>query len=116
VEVQQVGEQLARRGQEVAAPTNVIQDPFVVEFLHRGERSTLYERDVEQVILERLETFLLELDVVGRQQRLTVEGDHFYVDLVFYNRLLRCFVSIDLKLGKLTHQDLGQNAEVRELL
>jgi predicted nuclease of restriction endonuclease-like (RecB) superfamily len=103
---------LARRGQEVATPTDVIKDPFVLEFLDLGEHPALHERDVEQVIIERLEAFLLELGkgfcFVGRQKRLTVEGDHFYVDLVFYNRLLRCFVLIDLKLGKLTHQDLGQ--------
>jgi predicted nuclease of restriction endonuclease-like (RecB) superfamily len=103
---------LARRGQEVAKPTDVIKDPFVLEFLDLGEPAALHERDVEQAIIDRLETFLLELGkgfcFVGRQKRLTVEGDHFYVDLVFYNRLLRCFVLLDLKLGKLTHQDLGQ--------
>jgi hypothetical protein len=84
----------------------------VLEFLDLGEHPVLRERDVERAIIERLEAFLLELGkgfcFVGRQKRLTVEGDHFYVDLVFYNRLLRCFVLIDLKLGKLTHQDLGQ--------
>jgi predicted nuclease of restriction endonuclease-like (RecB) superfamily len=103
---------LARRGQEVAKPTDVIKDPFVLEFLDLGEPARLHERDVEQAIIDRLETFLLEMGkgfcFVGRQKRLTVEGDHFYVDLVFYNRLLRCFVLVDLKLGKLTHQDLGQ--------
>jgi predicted nuclease of restriction endonuclease-like (RecB) superfamily len=103
---------LARRGQEVATPTDVIKDPFVLEFLDLGEHPALHERDVEQVIIERLEAFLLEMGkgfcFVGRQKRLTIESDHFYVDLVFYNRLLRCFVLIDLKLGKLTHQDLGQ--------
>ena len=103
---------LARDGQEVAKPSDVIKDPFVLEFLQLREHAGLHERDVEQAIIDRLETFLLELgkgfSFVGRQVRLTVEGDHFYVDLVFYNRLLRCFVLIDLKLGKLTHQDLGQ--------
>jgi predicted nuclease of restriction endonuclease-like (RecB) superfamily len=103
---------LARDGQEVAKPSDVIKDPFVLEFLDLREHAGLHERDVEQAIIDRLETFLLELgkgfSFVGRQVRLTVEGDHFYVDLVFYNRLLRCFVLIDLKLGKLTHQDLGQ--------
>ncbi len=90
----------------------MIKDPFVLEFLDLGEPAALHERDVEQAIIDRLETFLLEMGkgfcFVGRQRRLTVEGDHFYVDLVFYNRLLRCFVLVDLKLGKLTHQDLGQ--------
>jgi predicted nuclease of restriction endonuclease-like (RecB) superfamily len=103
---------LAREGQQVSKPSDVIKDPFVLEFLDLREDPGLQERDVEQAIIDRLETFLLELgkgfSFVGRQVRLTVEGDHFYVDLVFYNRLLRCFVLIDLKLGKLTHQDLGQ--------
>ena len=90
----------------------MIKDPFVLEFLELGEPARLRERNVEQSIIDRLEAFLLELGkgfcFVGRQARLTIEGDHFYVDLVFYNRLLRCFVLLDLKLGKLTHQDLGQ--------
>jgi len=103
---------LARQGQEVATPSDVIKDPFVLEFLDLGERTVFHERDIEQAIIDRLETFLLEMGkgfcFVGRQKRLTVDGDHFYVDLVFYNRLLRCFVLVDLKLGKLAHQDLGQ--------
>jgi len=103
---------LAREGQEVSRPDDVIKDPFVLEFLDLRERTDFHERDIEQAIIDRLETFLLEMGkgfcFVGRQKRLTVEGDHFYVDLVFYNRLLRCFVLLDLKLGKLTHQDLGQ--------
>ena len=103
---------LARKGQEVAKAADVIKDPFVLEFLDLGEHPALRERDVEQAIIDRLETFLLELGkgfcFVGRQKRLTIDSDHFYVDLVFYNRILRCFVLMDLKLGKLTHQDLGQ--------
>jgi predicted nuclease of restriction endonuclease-like (RecB) superfamily len=103
---------LASEGQQVSNPGDVIKDPFVLEFLDVREHPGLHERDVEQAIIDRLETFLLELgkgfSFVGRQVRLSVDGDHFYVDLVFYNRLLRCFVLIDLKLGKLTHQDLGQ--------
>ena len=103
---------LARTGQEVATPADVIKDPFVLEFLDLPERPALRERDVEQAIIDRLEAFLLEMGkgfcFVARQKRLTIDGDHFYVDLVFYNRLLRCFVLVDLKLGKLTHQDLGQ--------
>lgn len=90
----------------------MIKDPFVLEFLDLPERSHFHERDLEQAIIDRLETFLLEMGrgfcFVGRQRRITIEGDHFYVDLVFYNRLLRAFVLLDLKLGKLTHQDLGQ--------
>jgi predicted nuclease of restriction endonuclease-like (RecB) superfamily len=103
---------LAKRGQEVTVPRDVIKDPFVLEFLDLPERHTWLERDLEQAIIDRIEDFLLELGkgfcFVARQKRLTLEGDHFYIDLVFYNRLLRCFVLVDLKLGKLTHQDLGQ--------
>lgn len=103
---------LARRGQQVEVPADVLKDPFVLEFLHLDERAHWRERDLEQSIIDRLEAFLLELGkgfcFVARQKRLTLEGDHFYVDLVFYNRLLRSFVLVDLKLGKLTHQDLGQ--------
>ncbi len=103
---------LARAGQEVAKPRDVIKDPFVLEFLDLHEHPRFQERDLEQAIIDRIEAFLLELGkgfcFIGRQKRLTVDGDHFYVDLVFYNRLLRCFVLVDLKLGKLTHQDLGQ--------
>jgi predicted nuclease of restriction endonuclease-like (RecB) superfamily len=103
---------LARRGQEVAVPADVIKDPFVLEFLDLREPTAALERELEQAIIARLEDFLLEMGkgfcFVARQRRLTLEGDHFYVDLVFYNRLLRCFVLVDLKLGKLTHQDLGQ--------
>ena len=103
---------LAKHGQTITAPKDVVKDPFVLEFLDLQERSAWLERDLEQAIIDRLESFLLELGkgfcFVARQRRLTLEGDHFYVDLVFYNRLLRCFVLIDLKLGKLSHQDLGQ--------
>lgn len=103
---------LARDGHDVAAPADVIKDPFVLEFLDLREHPGLRERDVEQAIIDRLEAFLLEMGkgfcFVARQKRLTIDGDHFYVDLVFYNRLLRCFVLLDLKLGKLVHQDLGQ--------
>jgi predicted nuclease of restriction endonuclease-like (RecB) superfamily len=103
---------LARRGHQLDAPADVLKDPFVLEFLGLDERPHWRERDLEQAIIDRIEEFLLELGkgfcFVARQKRMTLEGDHFYVDLVFYNRLLRCFVLVDLKLGKLTHQDLGQ--------
>lgn len=103
---------LAKQGQTVTTPKDVIKDPFVLEFLDLHERSTWHERDLEQAIINRLESFLLELGkgfcFIARQKRITLDGDHFYVDLVFYNRLLRCFILIDLKLGKLNHQDLGQ--------
>jgi predicted nuclease of restriction endonuclease-like (RecB) superfamily len=104
---------LARQGQQIAVPSDVLKDPFVLEFLDLKEKPTAQERDLEQAIIDRLEEFLLEMGkgfcFVARQKRLTLEGDHFYVDLVFYNRLLRCFVLVDLKLGKLTHQDLGSS-------
>ena len=84
----------------------------MLEFLDMLERTAWHERDLEQAIIDRLEGFLLELGrgfcFVARQKRISIDGDHFYVDLVFYNRLLRCFVLCDLKLGKLMHQDLGQ--------
>lgn len=103
---------LAREGQRVATADDVIKDPFVLEFLDLQHPPSAHERDLEQAIIDRLESFLLELGkgfcFVARQRRITLEGDHFYVDLVLYNRLLRCFVLVDLKLGKLTHQDLGQ--------
>lgn len=103
---------LAKQGQEVMVPRDLFKDPVVLEFLDLPERHAWLERDLEQAIIDRLEDFLLELGkgfcFVARQKRLSLDGDHFYVDLVFYNRILRCFVLIDLKLGKLTHQDLGQ--------
>jgi len=103
---------LARRGAQPESPADVIKEPFVLEFLGLDERAAWRERDLEQAIIDRIEAFLLELGkgfcFVARQKRLTLDGDHFFVDLVLYNRLLRCFVLVDLKLGKLTHQDLGQ--------
>ncbi len=103
---------LARKGQQISVPSDVLKDPFVLEFVDLRENPAAQERDLEQAIIDRLEDFLLEMGkgfcFVARQKRVTLEGDHFYVDLVFYNRLLRCFVLVDLKIGKLTHQDLGQ--------
>ena len=103
---------LARQGQQISVPSDVIKDPFVLEFADLRENPIVHERDLEQAIIDRLEDFLLEMGkgfcFVARQKRVTLEGDHFYVDLVFYNRLLRCFVLVDLKFGKLMHQDLGQ--------
>lgn len=94
---------LAREGQKVELPSDVLKDPLVLEFLDMPERTAWHERDLEQAIIDRLEGFLLELGrgfcFVARQKRISVEGDHFYIDLVFYNRLLRCFVLCDLKLS-----------------
>lgn len=103
---------LAREGQVVAKPTDVLKDPYVLEFLGLEERPRYSESDLEASIIDKLEHFLLELGkgflFEGRQRRFTFDEEHFFVDLVFYNRLLRCFVLIDLKIGKITHQDLGQ--------
>ncbi len=101
-----------RKTAEPATPLDLIKDPFVLEFLNLKENKDFQEKDLEQAIIDHLQKFLLELGrdffFVARQKRITLEGDHFYIDLVFYHRTLRCFVLIDLKLGKLTHQDLGQ--------
>jgi predicted nuclease of restriction endonuclease-like (RecB) superfamily len=102
-----------------------IKDPFVLEFLNLKDAPHLTESDIEQALLDHIQEFLLEFgkgfSFVARQKRITIDGDHFYIDLVFYNRLLRCFVLIDLKIGKLTHQDIGQmmlytNFYTREML
>ncbi len=95
-----------------ADPRDFIRDPYVLEFLGVQASAGLYEQDVEQGLLDHLQHFLMELGkgfaFVARQKRLQVEGDDFFVDLVFYNYLLKCFVLIDLKVGKLAHQDVGQ--------
>lgn len=102
----------ARAGRHEAAPGDVLKNPLVLEFLNLRERPSWHERDLEQAIIDRLEDFLLELGrgflFAARQRRITIDGDHYYVDLVFYNRLLRAWVLFELKLGKLTPQHLGQ--------
>ena len=89
-----------------------IRDPYVLEFLELKPSPEFYERDIEQGIIEHLQQFLLELgrgfSFVARQKRISLDGDDFYIDLVFYNYILKCFVLIDLKLGKVKHQDIGQ--------
>ncbi len=93
-------------------PKEIIKDPMVLEFLGLERKPHYYEEDLETAILTHIQQFLLELGngftFVARQKRLLIEDDEFFADLVFYNRLLRCFVVIELKTGKLTHQDLGQ--------
>ena len=93
-------------------PEDIIRDPYVLEFLGLEPNASFFESDLEQALIEHLQKFLLELgrgfSFVSRQKRFTFDGRHFYIDLVFYNYLLKCFVLIDLKLGDLTHQDLGQ--------
>ena len=91
---------------------DMVKDPYILEFLNLKENKKFLEKDLEQGLIDNLQEFLLELgkgfSFVGRQRRIIADGEHFYVDLVFYNYLLKCFVLIDLKLGKLTHQDIGQ--------
>ncbi len=103
---------LADNGQIVGNPQDVLKDPYVLEFLGLDESTQYSESDLESAIIDKLETFLLELGkgflFESRQKRFTFDTDHFYVDLVFYNRILRCYVLIDLKIGKLTHENLGQ--------
>jgi len=104
--------QLAAEGQIVREAEDLIKDPYVLEFLNLKENRALLEKDLEQGLIDRLQAFLLELGkgfaLVARQRRISVSGDHYYVDLVFYNYLLRSFLLIDLKTGRLTHQDIGQ--------
>jgi predicted nuclease of restriction endonuclease-like (RecB) superfamily len=103
---------LAKQGQLIQNPEDILKEPLVLEFLGLDEKDYYSETDLETAIINEIETFMLELGkgffFGGRQVRFTFDEDHFKVDLVFYNRLLHCFVIVDLKIGKLTHQDLGQ--------
>jgi predicted nuclease of restriction endonuclease-like (RecB) superfamily len=103
---------VARKEKMPEEPQEIIKDPMVLEFLGLERKAKYYERDLETAIINHLQTFLLELgngfSFVARQKRILLEDDEFFVDLVFYNRLLRCFVVIEIKTQKLTHQDLGQ--------
>ena len=104
--------ELSEKGLILEKPSDIIKDPYVLEFIGLPENTTYSESELEQKIIDKLEYFLLELGTgftfVGRQKRITSGIEHFYIDLVFYNRLLQCFVLIDLKIGKLKHQDIGQ--------
>lgn len=104
--------ELAVKGQIIEKVQDVIKDPYILEFLGLDEKSDYSENKLETEIINKLEMFLLELGkgftFVGRQVRFTFDERHFRVDLVFYNRLLKCFVLIDLKIGEVIHQDLGQ--------
>ncbi len=103
---------LAQTGQQVQKPADVFKDPLIMEFLGLPESHKLVETDLEHALIRNLQAFLLELGkgfaFVARQRRITLDGDHFYIDLVFYHTILKCYVLIDLKVGKLTHQDIGQ--------
>ena len=104
--------ELSKGGYNIYENKDIIKDPFVLEFLDIKDNTNYLESDLEKNILEHLKEFLLELGkgftFVGNQVRITIDADHFYPDLVFYNRILKCFVIIDLKIGKVTHQDIGQ--------
>lgn len=103
---------VARKERIPQTPQEIIKDPMVLEFLGLERKAAYYEKDLESAIISHLADFLLEMgngfSFVARQKRILLEDDEFFADLVFYNRLLRCFVVIELKMGKLTHQDLGQ--------
>ena len=103
---------VARKERIPQSPQEIIKDPMVLEFLGLERKAEYYEKDLEQALITHLQKFLLELGngftFVARQKRILIEDDEFFADLVFYNRLLRCFVVIELKTEKLTHQDLGQ--------
>ena len=104
--------QLAKRGNIIIKPEDIVKQPTVLEFLGMEEKTKYSETDLETAIIDKLQKFLLEMGkgylFESRQKRFTFNEDSYYVDLVFYNRLLRCYVLIDLKVDKLTHQDIGQ--------
>lgn len=103
---------LSEQGQIIEKPKDIIKDPYILEFLGLPELHQYSESDLEEEIINKIEHFLLELGhgftFVARQDRITFDEKHFRIDLVFYNRILKCFVLIDLKIGELKHQDLGQ--------
>jgi predicted nuclease of restriction endonuclease-like (RecB) superfamily len=104
--------ELATKGQEIQRPADLFKDPMVIEFLGLPESPRLVEANLETALIDNLQTFLLELGkgfaFVARQKRITLDGDHFYIDLVFYHTVLKCYVVVDLKVAKLTHENLGQ--------
>ena len=104
--------EIARKERIPESPTEIIKDPMVLEFLGLRPEATYYEKDLERALITNLQAFLLELgngfSFVARQKRIQLEDDEFFADLVFYNRLLRCFVVIELKTHKITHEDIGQ--------
>jgi predicted nuclease of restriction endonuclease-like (RecB) superfamily len=103
---------LSKNGQIIQTADDLIKDPYILEFVGLPVQSSYSESELEQKLIDKLEYFLLELGkgftFVSRQKRITIDEKHFRVDLVFYNRILKCFVVIDLKIGELKHQDIGQ--------
>ena len=104
--------EVARKERIPEKPEEIIKDPMVLEFLGLERKAAYYEKDLESAIVSHIADFLLEMgkgfSFVARQKRILLEDDEYFIDLVFYNRLLRCFVIIEIKTDKLTHQDLGQ--------
>jgi predicted nuclease of restriction endonuclease-like (RecB) superfamily len=104
--------ELGKKGHIIEIPSDAVKDPYILEFLNFAEKEAYSENDLEEAIISRLENFLKELGkgflFVERQKRIKIDGDDYRIDLVFYHRVLRCFVLIDLKIGTLKHQDLGQ--------
>ena len=109
---EKVSKEIFKLEPQIKKAEDIIKDPYVLEFLDLPENTSFLEKNLEQALIDHLQKFLLELgrgfSFVARQKRITFDGRHFYIDLVFYNYLLKCFVLIDLKVGDLTHQDLGQ--------
>jgi len=103
---------MAEKGQIIEKPEDAIKDPYVLEFLNLKEETSYTESQLEQALIDKLQYFLLELGrgftFVARQKRITITNRHYYIDLVFYNRLLKCFILIDLKTDELNHSDIGQ--------
>ena len=103
---------IAKKGQIIQKPEDLVKSHYILDFLGIKEKSAYNETDLESAIIGRIEQFLLEMGkgflFQGRQVRISIESDNFYVDLVLYNRILKCFVLIELKIGKLRHQDIGQ--------
>jgi predicted nuclease of restriction endonuclease-like (RecB) superfamily len=103
---------LSEQGQVIEIVKDAIKDPYILEFIGLPEQNIYSESELEQKLIDKLEHFLLELGTgftfVSRQNRISFDDKHFRIDLVFYNRILKCFVLIDLKIGELKHQDIGQ--------
>ena len=103
---------MSEKGLILEKPKDAIKDPYILEFIGLPELPTYSESDLEQRLIDKLEFFLLELGTgftfVARQKRISFDEKHFRIDLVFYNRILKCFVLVDLKIGELKHQDIGQ--------
>lgn len=104
--------ELSKKGQIIEKPSDIIKDPYVLEFLDLNDKFSYKEKDLEKALLDKLQAFILELgkgfSLVSRQYRINVDNEHYYVDLVFYNYLLKCFFLVELKSGKLNHTDIGQ--------